>query len=185
MPTNQLPNLSGLYENLKEIYFFLISPELQSKLFAPRVVALVLSVFFAVALFYYLKRGSYLRYLVLDDFGDWHSFRDFGEKKWTKRWKKIKRKLKKSTSSPQLKLALIEGYKMLDDVLKRMGLGEGKIEDRLQKATVKEIANLEELKKASRICGEVARNPEHSLPKEEAENILETIERTFRNIRLF
>ena len=116
---------------------------------------------------------------------DLSNFRDFGQKKWWRRWNKIKRTLQKGTSEAQWKLGLIEASKMLDEVLQKGGLGVGALDDRLKRLTEEDISNLPQLFEAYGVCQDIVRDPDYRLAKEKAEEVMEIFEKTFKDLQLF
>ena len=72
----------------------------------------------------------------------------------------------------------MEGEKLIDDILIRMGLGSGTMDDRLERASMEEIPNLQDLVKARSLCQDIARDPDYRLNKENAEDTIGIFEKT-------
>jgi hypothetical protein len=176
--------LNEFTQDFKSAFDILISPELQGKIFVFKVIFIIVSIIFFVMIVYYALNTSYLRHLFIYDLDDASSQKDYGRSKISKRWEKIKKRLKKDNES-EYKLALIEADKMLDDILKRMGYGEESLNEKLERLSLSDVSNLEELLKANEICQNVVHDPDYRLNKEKAEEIISIFEKSFKDLRVF
>lgn len=187
MPPEALPgtiDIGQFIQEVKETLLFLISPQFQEKLLSLKIIAIVISVLFILAILYFLSKSSYLKDALLDDLEDLSAFREFGQKKIVKRWNKIKKRLERGSGAQQ-KLSLIEALQMFDEILVRAGYGGESLDERLKKLTEKDMTNLESVLAALQICQDIARDPDYRLSRERAEEILNIFEKAFTDLQVF
>jgi len=91
----------------------------------------------------------------------------------------------KKDNEAEYKLALIEAGKILDDILKKMGYGEKSLSDKLRHLSSSHVSNLEELLKVNEICQNVIRDPDYKLNKEKAEEIINILEKSLKDLEAF
>lgn len=177
-------DINQLIQEAKETFQFLISPQLQEKLFGLKIVFIVVSVLFVLAIVYFLKKSSYLKEAMLTDFKELSSFRTFGQAKIVKRWAKIKKRLKKG-SEAQRKLALIEALQMFDQGLQRTGYRGENLNERLSRLTEDDIPDLKSVISTIQVCQDITRDPDYQLDRERAEEILNTFEKALKDLQVF
>ncbi|MCD6500830.1 hypothetical protein J7K42_02325 [bacterium] len=177
-------NLGQPIQKAKEIFQFLVSPQLQEQLFVLKIICITISVLFFLAILYLLARSSYLNEVMGEDFGDFSSFRDFSQRRIARKWEKIKKRFKKGTPAQQ-KLSLLEGLEMFDNILKRAGFAGESLTERLEKLTEDDISNLSSVKEAVQVCQDIARDPDYLLSKEKAEEVIDTFEKVFKDLEIF
>ena len=109
----------------------------------------------------------------------------FSEKKRKKlkEWKKIKKLFERGASS-DLKLAIIEADKLLDEVLSSLGFSQKTLKEKLDLLSKEEFPELDELKYAHFIRNKIVHQKDFSLSKKEAEVILSIYENFFRSLDL-
>lgn len=173
-----------LTQDFKSAFDILISPELQEKIFVFKIIFIIVSIIFLALIVYYALNTSYLRHLLIYDLDDASSRKDYGRSKISKKWQKIKKRLKKENEA-EYKLALIEADKTLDDILKKMGYGEESLNEKLKRLSSNDVSNLEELLKANEICENIVHDPDYRLNKEKAEEIISIFEKSFKDLRVF
>lgn len=161
-------------EEIKNTFQFIVSPQLQQDLFLLKLIFIFVALLFFAAVVYFLFRTDWFYMYYLKDFEDIAAFKDFGAKKWQRRWDKIKKQLKKETET-HYKLGLIEAEKFLADTLERMGL---------QKLTQDDISNLTEVLQARQVCEDLTRDPDYRLSKERAKKVIEIFERALTELQV-
>ncbi len=176
--------LNKFTQDFKSVFDIVISPELQGKLFVFKIIFIIVSIIFFVAIIYYALNTSYLKHLFIYDLEDASSRKDYGRSKISKKWGKIKKRLEKDNEA-EYKLALIEADKILDDILKKMGYGEKSLNEKLKRLSSNDVSNLEELLKANEICQNVVHDPNYRLNKEKAEEIINIFEESFKDLEAF
>ncbi|OIP76020.1 MAG: hypothetical protein AUK07_00405 [Parcubacteria group bacterium CG2_30_36_21] len=171
-------------QSFESAFDILVSPQLQEKIFIFKIIFIIISIIFFAMIVYYALNTTYLRRLFIQDLEDASSWKDYGRSKIFKKWQKIKKRLKKDNEA-EYKLALIEAGKILDDILKKMGYGEKSLSDKLRHLSSSHVSNLEELLKVNEICQNVIRDPDYKLNKEKAEEIINILEKSLKDLEAF
>jgi len=165
------------------IISFLTSVEIQEKLFPVKVAFLAVSGIFLAIIIFVLLTTHYLQWLFLQDFWEFLTFRPFGAKRITRRWKKILKRLETETES-EYKLAVIEADNMLDTSLKRMGYLGQNLEERLDKLTSATLPNIEEVREAHQVRNNIVHDPDYRLSLDEARKTLDIYDQAFRSLQI-
>ena len=173
-----------IVRKFQDTFGFLVSDKLQHDVLLIKILFIVFSVFCLAGIIYLYKKTGYLHLDQLETWDILKTYKDFGVSKIQKQWRKIKQNFEKN-DIVYWKLALLEAEKLIDEILVRMGLGPGTMEDRLLRATTDEIPNLQDLKRARNLCQDVARDPDYRLNKEDAENTFGTFEKTLIALQVF
>ena len=98
-------------------------------------------------------------------------------------WEQVQKKIE-SGNEAELKLAVIEADKILDEVLKAMKLeGEG-FAERLEKLSVKEIPNIQALWDAHKIRNRIVHEAAYHLRSDVTGRCLETYARTLKSLKI-
>lgn len=169
--------------NLDSIISYLVSPDIQQRVFWVKVGFLSVGGFFLVGIIFCLSRTHYLQWRYMQDFWEFLTFRPFGAKKITKLWNKILKRLDTDLES-EYKLALIEADDMLDVSLKRMGYMGQTLEERLGKLTSATIDNLDDIYKAHEIRNTIVHNPDYRLSLDEARSTLDIYQKAFNSLQI-
>lgn len=175
---------SDIAKSFQDSFGFLVSGNLQHSILLIKILFIVFSVFCLTGIIYLYKKTKYLH---LDELETWDilkNFKDYGVSKAQKQWKKIKQNFEKD-NPVYWKLALLESEKLMDEILTRMGLGPGTMDERLSRATVDEIPNLQDVIKARSLCQDIAKDPDYRLNKENAENTLQVFEKALIALQVF
>ena len=184
-PTSSAQVLAvDLVSKFQDSFGFLVSGELQHNILLIKILFIAFSVFCLAGVIYLYKKT---RYLHLDQLETWDilkNFKDYGVSKAQKQWKKIKQNFEKD-NPVYWKLALLEAEKLMDEILKRMGLGPGTMDERLARASVDEIPNLQDVIRARGLCQDIAKDPDYRLNKENAENTLQAFEKALIALQVF
>ena len=165
-------NLDGFGRDIKTIFDVINSSQLQERVLVFKIIFIVISVIFLGFIIYFSLKTTYLRLLFIEDMENSLSWKDYGQSKVLKKWKKIKKRLKKDNHFEH-KLALVEAAKLLEDILKKMGKNEISLADKLREL---EIHNIYE---------EIAKDPNYKLTKVEAEEIIEILEKSLKELEAF
>jgi preprotein translocase subunit Sss1 len=181
----QTPELNQLIQKVKDIFQFIISPQLQEKIFVLKIIFIGVSILFALGIIILLIKSSYLKDALLEDLEDLSSFKDFGSKKRLKRWGKIKKKIERSSVEAKWKICLIEAQKFLDQALKEVGYGESKLDEKLRQLTQTDVSNLTQLLEAHQICQDIVRDPDYRLTKEKAQEVIDVFEKALTELGVF
>jgi len=165
-------NLNEFSRDIKTIFDVINSSHLQERVLVFKIIFIVISVIFLGFIIYLSLKTTYLRLLLIENIENSLSWKDYGQSKVLKKWKKIKKRLKKNNHLEH-KLALIEAAKLLEDILKKMGKNEISLADKLREL---EIHN---------IYKEIAEDPDYKLTKTEAEEVIEILEKSLKELEAF
>jgi hypothetical protein len=165
-------NFNDFNKDIFNIFNLINSSQLQERILVFKIIFIIISVIFILFIIYFASRTSYLRSLFIEDMENSLSWKDYGQNKVLKKWKKIKKRLKKDDHLEH-KLALIEAAKLLEDILKKMGETEISLADKLREL---EIHN---------IYKEIAKNPDYKLKREEVEEVIGILEKCLRELEAF
>lgn len=173
-----------LVGKFQESFGFLVSDQLQHNILLVKILFIVFSVFCLFGVIYLYKKTGYLH---LDQMETWDilkDYKDYGLNKIQKKWKKIRQSFEKD-DAVYWKVALLEAEKLIDEILVRMGLGPGTMEDRLSRASTDEIPNLQDLVRVRSLCQDIARDPDYRLDKDTAEGAFGVFEKTLIAMQVF
>ena len=165
-------NLNEFSRDIKAIFDVINSSHLQERVLVFKIIFIVISVIFLAFIIYFSLKTTYLRLLLIENVENSLSWKDYGQSKVLKKWKKIKKRLKKD-SHLEHKLAVVEAAKLLEDILKKMGKNEISLADKLREL---EIHN---------IYKEIAEDPDYKLTKTEAEEVIEILEKSLKELEAF
>jgi len=168
----EIANLNEFSKDMEGIFDIINSFQLQEKVLALKITFIVISIIFIILIIYFSLKTTYLRLLFIEDMESSLSWKDYGQNKVLKKWKSIRKRLKKD-SHVEHKLALIEAAKLLEDILKKMGKSEISLADKLKEL---EIHN---------IYQEIAEDPDYKLKKEEAEEVINILEKSLKELEAF
>ncbi|MBI3638342.1 hypothetical protein HY227_01200 [Candidatus Wolfebacteria bacterium] len=100
-----------------------------------------------------------------------------------KAWKQIVKRMK-TGGQTQLKLAILEADRLLDEILKVSGYPGRNIEERLAAVNSAEIPNIEEVKQAHKIRNRIVAEPDFILSPGETEITIGIYRRLFIDLEL-
>jgi len=184
-PTSSVQVLAvDIMNKFQETFGFLVSPKLQHDVLLIKILFIIFSVFCLAGVIYLYKKTGYLHLDQLETWDMLKNFKDYGANKAQKQWKKIKQNFEKD-DPVYWKVALLEAEKLMDEILLRMGLGPGTMDERLSRASVDEIPNLQDVLRARGLCQDIARDPDYRLNKEDAERTLGTFEKALLALQVF
>lgn len=182
IPPGTIDN-NQLIQEVKETLEFLISPQLQEKLFSLKIILIIISILFSLGILYFLLKSSYFKEAIGEDMKNLSAYRGLGQKKIIKKWTKIKKRLKKGSEAQQ-KLSLIEALQMFDKTLLRMGYGGENLAERLKKLTEDDVSNLKSVLGAIQVCQDIARDPDYRLSRERTEEIIDIFEKALKDLQV-
>jgi len=140
------------------------------------LAAIVGVVYFVIETGWYTQRADMFRHVVLQS--------DISKKHSLESWHKIQEHFYRGGES-DLKVAILEADKLLNDSLKEAGVMGVQLGDRLKKATDQQIPNLNELWQAHKLRNQIAHEPNFKLKRDLAERALGIYETALRNMGIF
>ncbi len=111
-----------------------------------------------------------------------------GSKNLTRRrslraWKQIQKRLKAGDAN-NLKMAVLEADRILDEILKLSGYPGDNLEERMDSATAAQISNIEELRQVHKIRDRLVGEPDFTLTPGEAGIAINIYKKTFVELGL-
>ena len=165
------------------IVSFLISGEVQQNLFAVRTGFFIVAGFFVGTIIFILLKSHFLEWLLMQNVGEFLTFRAFGVRRMTRNWQKIVRRLETGLES-DYKLAVIKADDMLDASLKRMGYAGETLEEKLEKLTSATLPNIEEVYRVHQLRNNIVHEPDYRLTVEDARSALDIYEKAFGSLQI-
>jgi hypothetical protein len=159
--------ISGYFSDLGLLEFFGI------------VVALIFLagiIYFVIETGWFSYRVNRFRHVVLRS--------DLSRKKAQEAWRTIEEHFYRGSES-DLKVAILEADKLLNDALREAGVMGIQLGDRLKKADSQQIPNLNELWQAHKLRNQIAHEPNFKLKRDLAEKALGIYETTLKNLGIF
>ena len=148
-----------------------------------RNIFLVASLFFLVCIIYFLFKSSWLRYRYAEDAVEFFTYHPLVARKFTKKWNKIKIRLK-SGQEEERKLAVIEADSMFNDMLKKMGFNEPTFEARIKNLVSNLMPNIESVLEAHKVRNNIVHDPNYQLNLDEAKKILLIYEKALTDLQI-
>ena len=108
---------------------------------------------------------------------------NISKRRTLKIWKRIQQRLK-TGKTEQLKLAILEADKILDEILKMAGYRGKNLEERLSFITVTQLSNIEEIKQAHKLKKRIVSEPDFTITLNEARAIIDIYEKAFQELNL-
>ncbi len=143
------------------------------------VIALIcfgVVIYFGIETGYFSLRVERFRHIILKS--------DISRKHAQESWATIKEHFYRGGES-DLKIAILEADKLLNDALREAGVMGLQLGDRLKKANDEQIPNLNELWQAHKLRNQIAHEPNFRLKRELAERALGIYETALKNLGIF
>lgn len=162
-------------ENIKKFLNYLLSYELQEKLFWIKVLFITITFIFIFCILFYMKNSSYLYEKYLEPLMDKMTYTDSGVKKRKKNWDKIKKTLK-SENEYQWKITFLDAHNFFVNALSESGYPQKDYREKLEAIKIEEEIDIEALLKLYEIFQSILDNPEYKLDKQTLDRAIETFE---------
>lgn len=169
--------------NINTIIAFLLSQEIQQRLFWVKFWFLTVSLLLLISIIIFIFKTHYFQWLFMQDFWQFFTFRPFGAKRITKIWRKIIKRFQAGAES-ELKMAIIEADNLLDSSLKRFGFSGQTLEEKLSKMTAETLDNIDNVRSAHKVCDNIVHNPDYQLSQNEAKAALESYQKAFISLQI-
>ncbi|HEY5221319.1 MAG TPA: hypothetical protein VIJ29_04260 [Candidatus Paceibacterota bacterium] len=133
-------------------------------------------VYFVIETGWFSLRAERFRHIVLQS--------NISKKEAQESWHKIEEHFYRGGES-DLKVAILEADKLLNDALRDAGIIGIQLGDRLKKASTEQVPNLNELWQAHKLRNQIAHEPNFKLKRELAERALGIYETALKNLGIF
>ena len=164
---DDLYNLLGI----KDFIYFISSSQLQDMLFPVKLIFIFFSLFFLVAVIYFMMNSSWLQYKFLEDVTEFFSWQAFGQRKMQQQWDRIKKRTD-SGAETDYKLAIIDADDYLAEVLDNRGYDGNTFEEAIKKAGKLIAPILDDILRSHEVRNLIIYNPDYKLLPDEAKKIL-------------
>jgi len=108
---------------------------------------------------------------------------NMSKRRTLKAWKQIQKRLR-SNKMNDLKLAVLETDKVLDEVLRMAGFPGKNLDECLELITPAQIENIEEIKQAHKFKNRIAIEPDFSITQNEAQISVDIYKKVFQDLNL-
>jgi len=163
------------------IYLKFISP---GTLLTLKILSIGISLFFLIAIFYFIKNTTWLKFRYAEDLKEFFAFKPYEIKRFEKVWAKITKRLERPLES-EYKLAIIEADNLLNKILERMGYKEETLGERLKKITADILPNIQEVSEAHKIRNNIVHDPDYKITLEKAQKTIKIYEKAFQGLNVF
>lgn len=133
-------------------------------------------VYFVIETGWFTIRVDRFRHIILQS--------NISKKEAQESWHKIQEHFYRGGES-DLKVAILEADKLLNDALREAGMMGLQLGDRLKKANEQQIPNLNELWQAHKLRNQIAHEPNFKLKRDLAERALGIYETALKNLGIF
>jgi hypothetical protein len=133
-------------------------------------------IYFVIETGWFSLRVERFRHIILQS--------DMSKKEAQESWRKIREHFYRGGES-DLKVAILEADKLLNDALREAGVMGIQLGDRLKKANVGQVPNLNELWQAHKLRNQIAHEPNFKLKRDLAERALGIYESALKNLGIF
>lgn len=173
----------AVLEFFREIFLQLVSAELQEKLYPLKVVFIIISVVLTIYIFYILRHTTWWAAMFSRSIEEFRKYKAAGGTALAARWRRVAKRAERGTSS-EMKLAILEADKMLDDVLKRLGFLGETVEERLKSVPQDYITNREALLKAHILRNDIVHDPNYNLSPSQVKEAIEAYETALKELEI-
>ena len=168
---------------ISEVIHSIIAPRFTGGLLLFKIVILIFSFLFLVAVILLILKTSWWRKIIWQDLYEFFTFKSYEVKKLREVWEKIVKKLETEIES-ESKLAIIEADEMLEKVLKEMGFKGESSGERINQLTSDLVSNLDSLKEAHRVRNNIIHDQNFRLSLAEAKKLLEIYQKTLKDLEV-
>ena len=133
-------------------------------------------IYFAIETGWLSLRVDRFRHIILQS--------NISRKQAQESWRRIEEQFYRGGES-DLKVAILEADKLLNDALREAGIMGIQLGDRLKKTNIGQIPNLNELWQAHKLRNQIAHEPNFKMKRDVAERALGIYEAALRNLGIF
>ncbi|MCX6723148.1 MAG: hypothetical protein NT094_03720 [Candidatus Staskawiczbacteria bacterium] len=166
---------------IRDFIYFISSSQIQDMLFPVKIVFIFCSIFFLIAIIYFMLNSSWLQYKFLEDITEFFSWQAFGQREMQKQWDKVKKRTESGAES-DYKLAIIDADDFLAEVLDNRGYDGDNFEEIIGKAGRLIAPILKDVLGAHEIRNSIVYNPDYKLSTDQAKKVLDTYEAAAKEI---
>lgn len=173
--SSQLADIFNITTSIMTSSIFLLSM---------KILFSVIALFFIVGIILLLRRTTWLRFRLLEDFTEVTTNMPFGVKRTFKQWGGIVKRLEKGKES-EYRMAIVEADALLRETLEKMGYKGQTIKDLIDQVDSKTLPNIEKIRRAHNFRNTIVHDPSYELSLEETKNVIGVYEQAFRDLQMF
>ncbi len=178
------PNLERIGGGIDKLLDFLISSQLQERLFLLKIIFIFVIAGFVFLIIFFIAKSEYMQWLFLKGLKNFLFPRTLRKKMMVGKWKKIKNSLEKAKIESQWKLILIETLEFINNNLEQIGYKGETLTEKFKGLTKDDVSNLDDLLRVSKTCQDIVKDPNYRIEKKEAEEIIETFEKSLTELEI-
>ena len=187
MPLPNYPEsteFEGTWPAIKEFLNYLVSPELQEKLFTIKILLIVVCGIFVVLIVYFIFHSTYFEDLFVRDLKNFLFPKTMRDRVVARKWRKIKHGLDRGKLDSQWKVALLEAFEFMEKTMEKMGFTGETLADRLGKVGKEEVPNINDSVEAAQLCQSVIKDPDFKIKKSKIEEAVRAFEKTLNSLEI-
>jgi len=170
-------NLLGI----QDFIYFITSPTIQETLFPVKLVFILFTTFFFIAVMYFYINSSYIQTHFLQDTVEFLSWQPYGLRQVNKILEKIKKRIK-TGKEDEFKLALLEADDFLYKTLEDKGYNGENFEELIKSAEKNILPSSSEILLAHDIRNSIVYNSNYKLDSETTKKLISDYEKAIRNL---
>lgn len=145
-------------------------------------ISIALSLLFIWGIVYSIIRSGYMNYQI-DYYSDYLGLGTVGRRRQLRVWKQILKRVSSNDAS-QLKLAVLEADKIMDEIFKMSGYRGDTVDDRFGQVSAEVLPNIDQVREAHKVRDRIAREPDFTITQQEAKEVLKIYQQAFRALGL-
>lgn len=139
--------------------------------------SLFVSALFIAGIIYSIIKSPYIN-IKIEGYMDILGMKTLSRRRARQAWQQILLRTQKGTSS-NLKAAILEADRIFDEILKLSGFYGESMDERLKKASMEQIPNLEDIKDSHRIAVRIGSDPDFTIDRKTVIETLKPYEKLF------
>ena len=168
---------------IKDFIYLISSSQLQDMLFPIKLIFIFFTIFYFVAVVYFMLNSSWLQYKFLEDVTEFFLWQSYGQRQMQKQWDKIVKRTESGAES-DYKLAIIDADDLLEEVLDNRGYDGDTFEEALKEAGKLISDIVDDVLRAHNVRNSIVYNPDYKITASEAKKILDIYESAVKGIGL-
>jgi len=144
--------------------------------------SLIISGLLLWGIIFFMTKSNFIN-LKIEQYMDILRIGNLSRRRSVRAWQQIKKKLDLGDEA-NLKLAIIEADKILDELLKISGYMGENMDERLEQLDSAKLSNISDVWSAHKICSRISQEPDFHINKQEAELIINIYKKSFQELGL-
>ena len=162
----------------------LLFPEMTGAWLAAKIFFILFDFGVIAFIIYIWTTTVYLRRLYLIDLIEFFTFRAYGTRIIDQDWIKIKKMLL-TKNSRDLRQAVVEADRLVDDVLQRLAFEGRDLAEKLEKPRAEMFSDLDAMKEADIVCQKIILDPKIELDYQQAKTAILAFEQGLKDVAAF